>query len=314
MTYPAPMVQAAGDHRPEAARWAARLLANAPPLSPAEAAALRDWCAADPAHPRALEQYSALWEDPAFLQAARAAAPAPRPARRRILAGAGASALGLAGLGWLGRAPLQRALADVATGPGEIRALPPLPGGARLLLDTASAIDLPASGDVRLLAGALRLELPAQAAPLRLEGRWAGWRIAPGSLLALQQRGAADRLALLRGQAAIPGGPVLNPGQGLSWRASGPTPAQPLTLAETDRVEGFAEAWRLFEAAPLAEVAEELARYRPGLLLVAGDVAGLRVHGRYRFARPEEALALLARSLPIRLARLGPLVTRIAAA
>ncbi|WP_419899701.1 FecR family protein [Roseomonas sp. USHLN139] len=302
----------------DAASWAARLATGAAPLSPEEQAALRAWCAGDPARARALESLSFIWEDAALAEAARQVAgeaPAPAPPRRRaLLAGGGAAALGLAGGLWLGRAPLRRALADAATAPGEIRALPPLPGGGELLLDTASALDLPGPGQAVLRQGALRLALPAGAAPFRLEGRHTAWRLAPGSFLAFFREAAGDRLALLRGAARPEGsGPDLTAGQGLLWGAQGPGPPRRLTLAEQDRVEGFAEAWRLFDSAPLAAVAAELAAYRPGLLLVAGEIAPLRVSGRYRFAEPDRVLALLAQSLPLAVRHFGP-VTRLTAA
>ncbi|WP_159999948.1 FecR family protein [Roseomonas sp. 18066] len=296
-----------------AAGWAARLAAGAAPLTPAEQAALQAWCA-DPHHARALDSLSALWEDPALLAAARDVAgdAAPKPRRRAFLAGGSAAALSLAGGLWLGQAPLQRALADAATAPGEIRALPPLPGGGELLLDTASAVDLPAPGVALLRQGALRLSLPPAAAPFRLEGRHVAWRIAPGSFLGFFRDEAGDRLALLRGAAQSEGtGPDLSPGQGLLWGAQGPGQPRRLTLAEQDRVEGFAEAWRLFDSAPLAEVAAELSAYRAGLLLVGAEIRGLRVSGRYRFAEPERVLSLLAQSLPVGIRRHGPLLTRL---
>ncbi|ONG53112.1 hypothetical protein BKE38_13405 [Pseudoroseomonas deserti] len=298
-----------------AARWAARLAEGAAPLAAPEQAALQAWCA-EPAHARALDSFSALWEDPALLAAAREVAGEPpdrKPRRRAFLAGGGAAAaFSLAGGLWLGQAPLQRALADAATAPGEIRALPPLPGGGELLLDTASAVDLPQPGFARLRQGALRLSLPPAAGPFRIEGRHVAWRIAPGSFLAFFREEAGDRLALLRGAAQSEGsGPDLTAGQALLWGATGAGQPRRLTLAEQDRVEGFAEAWRLFDAAPLAEVAAELSLYRPGMLLVAAELRGLRVSGRYRFADPDRVLALLAQSLPVGIRRHGPLLTRL---
>jgi transmembrane sensor len=304
----------AGEHTPKnAADWAAKLLENAPPLSPRERQALADWCQAEPGNAQALERYGQLWDDPAFQTAALTMHRSAAPPRRRGLLAVGAGATLALGFGaWLVRAPLNRAMADAATEPGEIRPLPPLAGGGRLLLDTASAVDLPASGQVRLMAGAMRLDLPDTATPLQIQGRWGQWQVAPGSILALR-RGEADDVAVLRGQARMAGGTV-EPGFGLAWGRTGAGQNRRLTLAETDRVEGFAEAWRLFAGAPLAEVAEELSRYLPGTVLVSDAVADLRVSGRFRFARPVQVLEALAQTLPVRVQRHAGLLVRMTAA
>ncbi|MBE9604711.1 DUF4880 domain-containing protein [Acetobacteraceae bacterium H6797] len=303
------------DLEQQAARWAARLAENAAPLSSAERDALDAWCGADPAHARRLEHYCTLWEDPAFIEAAQAIRGRPtRPSRRGLMMGAGSAMLGVAGLAWMGRAPLRRALADASTGPGEIVTLPALPGGGRLMLDTASAVDLPGSGRVSLVAGALRLDLPGGAEAIALGGRWSRWQVAPGSVLALRRHAGEERLAVIEGRASAADGLVASAGTGVTWRDAGPGRPRNLSLAERDAVEGFADGWRLFEAAPLREVAAEVARYMPGVLLV-DDVAGsLRVSGRYRLRQPEAVLTLLTQSLPIRLRRFGPLLARLEAA
>jgi transmembrane sensor len=304
----------AGEHTPkDAAVWAAKLLENAPPLSRRERQALADWCRAEPGNARALERYGQVWDDPAFQAAALAMhQPQPQPRRRGLLAAGAGATLALGFGAWMARSPLNRALADAATGPGEIRPLPPLAGGGRLLLDTASAVDLPVPGQVRLVAGAIRLDLPDTAPPLQIQGRWGQWQVAPGSILSLR-RGEADTVAVLRGQARIAGDAV-DPGFGLLWGQMGAGQSRLLTLAETDRVEGFAEAWRLFAGAPLAEVAEELSRYLPGTVLVSDAVADLRVSGRFRFARPAQVLEALAQTLPVRVQHHAGLLVRITAA
>ncbi|MNN59560.1 fec operon regulator FecR [compost metagenome] len=52
---------------------------------------------------------------------------------------------------------------------------------------------------------------------------------------------------------------------------------------------------------PLGEFTAELARYRPGLLRCADEVANLKVSGTYQLADTEHILKLLARSLPVRI-------------
>jgi len=51
---------------------------------------------------------------------------------------------------------------------------------------------------------------------------------------------------------------------------------------------------------PLGEFAAELARYRPGLLRCADEVAHLKVSGTYQLADTGQILQLLTRSLPVR--------------
>ncbi len=51
----------------------------------------------------------------------------------------------------------------------------------------------------------------------------------------------------------------------------------------------------------LGDVLAEVARYRPGHLAVAPEVAGLRVHGSFPLTNTDRALAMLAGILPIRL-------------
>jgi transmembrane sensor len=51
---------------------------------------------------------------------------------------------------------------------------------------------------------------------------------------------------------------------------------------------------------PLGEFAAELARYRPGLLRCADEVANLKVSGTYQLADTGQILQLLTRSLPVR--------------
>lgn len=292
----------------EAARWAARLTDAARPLDEAERRRLDDWCRADAAHGAALERLNRLWDDPAFLEALTDAPPA-RGRRALLATGAGsAAALGLAG--WLGSAPLGRALADAASAPGEILAMPLPDGGGTLLLDTASAVDLPANG-VHLRSGAMRLELPASAPPRRLSGGWLIGEAMPGSLFALRRHAREDRLSVLRGQVVMQGGQVVGPGRGLAFGNLARPAPHTLSAAERDAAEGFAEAWRLYENAPLSDVATELARYLRGSLMVESSIAGLRVSGRFRFAQPQGVLDILAATLPLRVQSLGGVVIRL---
>lgn len=88
----------------------------------------------------------------------------------------------------------------------------------------------------------------------------------------------------------------MQPGETLQVEANGSV--QPVTLhsdpwAWTDGVLSV-------QQMPLAEFVAELARYRPGLLRCAPEVANLKVSGTYQLADTGQILQLLTRSLPVR--------------
>ena len=77
------------------------------------------------------------------------------------------------------------------------------------------------------------------------------------------------------------------------------------------------DAWRqgmlVVDRAALSEVVAALVRYRPGVLQVAPEVAGLQVSGTLPLDDPERSLAALTASLPIQVRRFGGLWLRIEA-
>jgi transmembrane sensor len=282
----------------QAATWAARRT-DPRPLAAEEQARFDRWLAADPANRRRLATLERTWRDPHLVAAGRGAGTAGSW-RRRVLLGGAAS---VAGAAWVGRAPIERQVADHATAIGEIAAVQPV-HGARVLLDTASAIA--GGGNTwRLLQGAARVDLDPGVAFV-LAGR-GGAVAANGAGFVLRRGVEADRVAVLAGHVTVAGTPV-PPGHGATLHGMAPPAPTPLALAERDAAEGFAEAWRIFTAAPLADVLAELARYRAAPVWTAAAAARIRVSGRFRFIAPEAVLAALAATLPIRLQRLGPLV------
>ncbi|MDF2796581.1 MAG: iron dicitrate transporter FecR, partial [Pseudomonas orientalis] len=52
---------------------------------------------------------------------------------------------------------------------------------------------------------------------------------------------------------------------------------------------------------PLGEFIAEVSRYRPGVVRCSDTVAGLYVFGTYQLADTDQILALIARTLPIRI-------------
>lgn len=283
-----------------AAAWAARRT-DERPLSAEERQRFEAWLAADPAHGPQLARLERAWRDPHVVAAAHRAAGRGHASRRRAIALAAAASVAAAA--WCGRAPIQRSLADHATGIGEIGALDAGPG-ARLLLDTASAISAEGEG-WRLVQGAARVDLDAGRA-LGLAGGFGRVR-GEGARFVLRRFAASDRLVVLSGH-VVAGNVGVPAGYGAVLAPDRVARPSPLDAAERDAAEGFAEAWRLFHAAPLAVVLADLARYRLGPLW-ASEAAGLiHVTGRFRFIDPEGVLTALAATLPVRLQRLGPAV------
>lgn len=214
-----------------------------------------------------------------------------------------AAAASVAGAAWLGRAPIERGLADHATGIGQIAEVRPA-AGVRILLDTASAVS--GKGTTwRLVQGAARVDMEAGGS-LSLTGV-AGEATGEAASFVLRRGEETDRLAVLSGR-VVTAGVAVPPGFGATLRPGFlPRPVS-LGSAERDAAQGFAEGWRQFNGAPLAQVLDELARYRLGPLWASEAAGRIRVTGRFRFIDPEGVLTALAATLPVRLQRLGPAV------
>lgn len=82
-------------------------------------------------------------------------------------------------------------------------------------------------------------------------------------------------------------------------------------LAAEPEIVAWQDGMLVLDGEPLAAVAAQLARYRPGLLRVAPEVATLRVTGTLPLDDGERALAALAASLPIRIVKHGNWLVRI---
>jgi transmembrane sensor len=65
--------------------------------------------------------------------------------------------------------------------------------------------------------------------------------------------------------------------------------------------DGWTEGVLYAEKMPLGAFCAELARYRPGLLRCAPEVAALPVSGAFQLADTDATLAALAASLPVRI-------------
>ncbi|MBK4993766.1 DUF4880 domain-containing protein [Pseudomonas sp. S37] len=207
-------------------------------------------------------------------------------------------------LGFAAREPLglPELLADSSTAVGERRQLQGS-DGSRIQLNTASAIDLQYSSDQRrleLVRGEVSLDSnPDDNRPFRIDTRFGPLATVDGQLL-LRENSQGLLLAVRRGEvtlfpASIAARQVL-PGETLQVSANGSFQAVTLHSDPWGWTDGVLSVQQM----PLGEFIAELARYRPGLLRCAPEVANLKVSGTYQLADTGEILHLLSHSLPVR--------------
>ena len=103
---------------------------------------------------------------------------------------------------------------------------------------------------------------------------------------------------------------ALAAGQDTTFDRAAIAAPRPADFGETAWVRGYYVALNK----PLSEVVDSLRPYRPGIISVAPDVAGLRISGVFPLDRPDAALKALADVVPIRVDQPGPYWTRISAA
>lgn len=197
--------------------------------------------------------------------------------------------------------------ADHRSGVGEISEVA-LADGGQLWLDTDSAVDLDYSRDQRRLilrGGAVLIQTAADSvSPPRpfvvdtSEGRLR----ALGTRFSVRQGEEGTDVAVFEGAVE------LRPRSGaLPVRIEAGQQARLLRDAVTspEPADPAREAWTrglmLAEHLRLEDFIAELARYRRGYLACAPEVAGLRVAGAYPLNNPDQALAMLAAALPVRI-------------
>ncbi|WP_219115829.1 FecR domain-containing protein [Janthinobacterium sp. UMAB-56] len=302
-----------------AAQWLVRL--HAGPLNPDEQRAFQAWRASDPAHDTAWKRAELVCSTlasvpPALRQAADGAPQSPQ--RRAVLYGlagliAAGPALWLASQSrpWQG---WQAWRAAIRTARGEIRHMT-LPDGTQLVLNTDTAIDVHYGAALRLLelhAGEIHVATGRDAAvPARpfLVRSCNGAVRALGTHFSVRQGGSvlAPRTQVGVSEGAVEIRPAQAPGalcrvnagrQG-SFDDRVVSPLTPLGPHAAGWLQGVLVAERM----PLAEVLEQVARYRYGIIRCDPALAAMPVDGIFQLKDPDNILLLLQRTLPIRLAR-----------
>ncbi len=302
----------------EAAEWLMRLHDSG--ATDADRAACERWRQADPQHALAWERAERLLGKLGGLPAALAMPALDRPrshrAQRRAAVARLAALLAVAPAGWLAwqawYAADQRGWgADLRTATGE-RRTEHLADGSRLLLDTASAVDIRFDGALRLLTlrqGAISIETAADTATPR---RPFVVDTAHGRLRALGTRYMVRQQAqrtvvvvhehevVVETMAGAHG--IVRAGTGARFDAS---------RIDTPRAELMAEAawesgWVDARGRPLAEIIAAQRPYRSGSLRVSMAAGGLPVSGHFPLDDTDAALTALEDMMPIHVRRYTP--------
>jgi transmembrane sensor len=297
----------------QAADWWARLREGA---TDADRAGFERWRQAQPAHELAWQRLSALTRDVALGVTEAGSGVAGRTLRQAPLIQSrrnairwmvSAAGMGLAAWAVGERGTIRRLTADLRTGTGERRVLT-LPDGARLELNTGSAVDLRYTASHRELV--LREGEILVTTAQDPQGRPFTVRTRSGVLTPVGTRflvrdlddGRAMRVAVLEGAVDVRGlGPADAPrrvpaGEQADFSPGVGVVAGPLAPATTAWLNGMFIADEL----PLSDFLRELGRYRPGLLNCSDAAGALRVVGAFPLADTDKVLAMLQEVLPVR--------------
>ncbi len=287
----------------EAVDWYVRL--HDSHVDDATRVAWQAWCAADLRHAEAWARLEQLQRR--LGNAPDGAALALENARRdrRQAIKTLALLLGVGMAGWQGY-QVSPWSADYVTRVGERRKLT-LADGTRLDLNTDSRVDIRFDARQRLIhlrQGEIQVETAKDRRPLSV-------RTAQGDIRALGTRFGVRQDVGLSHVAVLAHAVEVRPerstrvvridaGQGLSFSADDSGPLRPLAPDEQAWTRGVLVSidWCL------GDVVSELARYRPGYLGCAREIAGLRLSGAYSLDDTDAALASLEDALPVRARRL----------
>ena len=230
--------------------------------------------------------------------------------RRAVLRGF--AGVGIAsGTAWMAgsQLPWREWTAQQRTAIGEQRELR-LADGSRLLLNTASSVDVQFDESqrlVRLHAGELFVETAADttsiARPFIVQTpqgqlRTLGARFAVRGEAETTRLLVLDRAVEVRAQ-ALAEPHMLQAAAQLSFTAERIGSARPASESDAAWTRGLL----IVDDWTLAEVIAELGRYQTAALICDQAVAGLRVSGAFPLRRLEQALAALTQTLPIALSR-----------
>lgn len=299
----------------EAHAWIRRLTSGE--ATETDAAALRRWCGQSAAHAAAFSEASQFWEafgpvGRSLLDDEKAAIRTRRFTDRRMVIGRRAligGALAASAAGFLVARPplglwpsLSELGADYRTGVGEQRQLV-MGDGVAIRMNTKTSISVHVDGDpgaVELIAGEASFATPnGQFKSFRVIA--AGWKVSAVNARFDMRRlesGAcvtclADEVRVEYRDRYV----TLGPRQRVTYDDGGLG-----TIASID--PAVVAAWQngllIFNMTPLADVIEELNRYRAGrIVLLNRTLAHSPVNGRFRIDQPDEALTQIERAFGV---------------
>ena len=273
--------------------------------TPEDLAASARWRARDPEHLRAwhkVRQVSGQLEHASALLPASVAAPVLRRPQRRAAMQALLLLMTAPGAWMLYR---QELLCDYRSAIGQRRELS-LPDGGRLVLNTDSAVDVDYTGHERLLMlrrGELLVETRPDHAghrPFIVATRHGRIR-ALGTRFIVRLDDDSSRVTVLGHAVQIapraPSATVRRVEAG--WQSRFDADHANLPVAATPQAGAWTQGMLMAQDMRLDAFVAELARYRPGLLRVEPEVAGLRLTGAFRLDDTDTVLDSLARMLPV---------------
>lgn len=273
------------------------------------------WRASSPAHGAAWARVQSVFQTfeqvPAEIGKGALQALNRQQGRRRSLQLL-AAMLVAAPAGWLAWRQVPAWSADIATAAGEQKTLA-LPDGSRLVLNTASAVDVAFTASerrLRLRAGEILIETqpdPANTVRPFLVDTACGVVQALGTRFSVRKTGEGRcRVAVFEHAVAIR--PLIADSRIL--QAGEQTDFGPQQIDEPRPVDAGQALWEngmlLARDMRLGDVIADLARYRPGLLRCDPAVAELRVTGAISLKDTDAALRLLASNLPLQIEQRTP--------
>ncbi|MGK5062881.1 FecR family protein [Janthinobacterium sp. LB3P112] len=293
----------------EAQAWVVRLASGQ--VSERDAQVFRHWCARSRKHANAFAEARAVWS--AMAPAARAVKRAQAPvntARRAWLGGAVAASLGLLVLRpptdlWPAVAGLG---ADYATGTGEQRAVA-LDGGVLVQMNTQTRLDAASLQDgaaaLVLLAGEAEFQAGLRGAA-RVRVQAGDGMVSAGSArFNIRLFGQEVCVTCLAGRLRVAqagNDAELAAGQQLRYRPEHFGIAR--AVAKSD-VSAWRQRLLVFKQSTLAEVVDEVNRYRPGKLILNGEaLKNTRVQASFSLDRLDDVIALIQDAYGARVTRL----------
>ncbi len=308
--------------REEAIAWVVRLRNSS--LTEHDRRAFESWKSRSPAHARAYQHASAIWEDPDLRAAAHQSALGSPPlsvaketawSRHRIRYAAAIAACVIAFtlvgayfdmVTWV--------QADYRTSVGEQRILT-LPDQSRVTLNTQSAIAVSfdaAARHVRLLKGEALFMVQSDAArPFIVESPHIAIRTV-GTEFIVRAGEKRDRVTVLEGTVDVHNrgnkDAVSRVTAGLQIHGEPGELSQPAAV-DLPTASAWLQGRLVVNGAPLEEVLDEIERYYPGTIALWNqDLRETQVTGTFNLYEPAQSLALLVKTFPLTMVRLTDLV------